>query len=135
MLLFRFCSAFAFSEAKHFEVDFLSLEEFPMAVSYFERVEQVVQIADTAPDWFTEHLNAPASEIIRKTDPCEALKAAKNEIEQKGSWFRASRAVQSSRDPCGGSLNQGDFPPGRARNGRRRSMGWKGQVGGGAVSR
>tara|TARA_B100001750_G_scaffold192732_1_gene163535 strand:+ start:361 stop:2088 length:1728 start_codon:yes stop_codon:yes gene_type:complete len=91
------CSAFDSSEAKHFEVDFLSLEEFPMAVSYFERVEQVVQIADTAPDWFTEHLNAPASEIIRKTDPCEALKASKNEIEQKGireSHIRDGKAVQ-----------------------------------------
>ena len=78
------CSAFDFSQTDEFEVDFLQLEEFPSAIAYFERQEQVVQISEDAPDWFTEHLNAPASEIIREPDPCEILKACKNKTEQQG---------------------------------------------------
>lgn len=92
------CSDFDAKQAKDYDVEFVSMEEFPAAVSYFERLEQIVQIADTAPDWFTEHLNAPASEIIRQPDPCEILKACKNETEQKGireSHIRDGKAIQA----------------------------------------
>ena len=78
------CGCFDYSQTKKFEVDFLPLDEFQTSIAYFERQEQVVQISDTSPDWFTEHLNSPASEIIREPDPCELLKSCKNETEQQG---------------------------------------------------
>jgi len=82
------CSAFDHSQSQHYEVDFLALSEFPLSIAHFEREEQVVQISDQAPDWFTEHLNSPASEIITREDPIEILKAIKNDVEQDG--IRAS---------------------------------------------
>ena len=78
------CSEFHYAQSKKFEIDFLPLHEFPMAIHYFEQAEQTVQISESAADWFTEHLNAPASEIIIHDDPCDILKSIKNDAEQTG---------------------------------------------------
>jgi len=93
------CTNIDTKQTKIFEIDFLSLSELPMAIAHFEREEQIVQISDQSPDWFTEHLNAPASIIIEKTDPCVMLKACKNTIEQDGirtSHLRDAIAVKNT---------------------------------------
>ena len=78
------CAAFDHSQCELFEVDFLPLEELQMAIHHFENVEQTVFVSDQAPDWFTDHLNAPASEVLTGPDPVALLKACKNEVEQDG---------------------------------------------------
>lgn len=78
------CTAFDYAQSDGFEVDFLPLDEFALSAVHFEQQEQTVQISDDAPDWFTEHLNSPASKIITRPDPCQMLKAIKNPVEQNG---------------------------------------------------
>ena len=76
------CAAFDQTQTQTYEVDFLPLSDFPMAIHHFEQKEQVIQLSDDAPDWFTDHLNAPASRIITRPDPIQMMKAVKNEVEQ-----------------------------------------------------
>ena len=93
------CTAFDHAQSEHYEVDFLPLDDFPLSIAHFERAEQVVQISDQSPDWFTEHLNSPASEIITCDDPIEMLKAIKNDVEQSGiraSHLRDAIAMKNS---------------------------------------
>ncbi len=93
------CSVFDCKQTKIFEIDFIALDEFPMAVAHFEKKEQVVQISENAPDWLTDHMNAPASEIVKKDDPCELLKTIKNDVEQQGirdSHLRDATAVKNT---------------------------------------
>lgn len=93
------CSAFDHTQSKIFEVDFLALEDFPLAVHHMEQMEQTIQISSQSPDWLTEHLNAPISEIITCDDPIELLKSTKNETEQKGiraSHLRDAIAIKNS---------------------------------------
>lgn len=91
------CTDFDTSQTEAYSVEFYPLVEFPMMIGHFERTEQVIQISNNAPDWFTDHLNAPASEIIRRPDPCESLKAIKNATERdciRVCQIRDSKAVQ-----------------------------------------
>ncbi len=72
------------------EVDFLPLEDFPLSIHYLDTKQNIkIQISDHAPDWLTEHLNAPTLDIIVKPDPIAQLKSIKNNVEQDG--IRASQ--------------------------------------------
>jgi len=82
------CGALNHSESDPWEIDILPIDEFPMSIHHFEQKEQIIQISNTSPDWFTAHLNAPTSEIIECDDPCLLLKSIKNPVEQDG--IRAS---------------------------------------------
>lgn len=95
------CSAFQSDQSGAYEIDCLPLDDLPMAIHHFEMKEQVIQISDEAPDWFTFHLNAPTCDIVEKPDPCDLMKACKNEAEQdhiRASHIRDARAVQAVID-------------------------------------
>jgi Xaa-Pro aminopeptidase len=84
------CSAIDYNQTQNYEVDFLPLEDFPMAIHHLDtKGDIIIHIPDDAPDWLTEHLNAPTIDIVIKPDPITQLKSIKNDVEQDG--IRASQ--------------------------------------------
>jgi Xaa-Pro aminopeptidase len=79
------CSAIDYNQTQSYEVDFLPLEDFPMAIHHLDTKGDItIQMSNDVPDWLTEHLNAPTIDIVVKPDPIANLKAIKNDVEQSG---------------------------------------------------
>jgi len=78
------CQALDHDQMGDYKTDIFPLDDFPMAVHHLEQSRHIIQIPNQAPDWLTDHLNAPACRKLTRIDPIETLKAIKNTTEQEG---------------------------------------------------